>query len=354
MPWTALFIGLIFHAPPVPFSAHSFICAKKVQLGANFMSFTIQTGSSAAMSYQASNMENRRTPAEGYAPAGPGSGTHAAQYQTGGASHADASLGNIMNQFQAMTLPPTQPGVGLAGMASAYYLSPDGQVMLPVSHPAAYGAGPMGENGYGHPSGYLAAGQFNPFVQYPVIPFNPRGGATPYQRGAELAHNDVPALENRRASYSTNESTPATPYYTGIASRDGGPRIAVNDRSSYNTPSPQAGGLAVALISEPAPKSAAHSAAIDRTLDELLQQDPKVPKAVPAVFTPSTQMKTIEQSLENRIPGNRNVYIRGLHPTTDDELLLKFAERFGRVETSKAIIDTSTGACKGYVIPDSF
>uniref|UniRef100_A0A8H7NP35 RRM domain-containing protein n=1 Tax=Bionectria ochroleuca TaxID=29856 RepID=A0A8H7NP35_BIOOC len=65
-------------------------------------------------------------------------------------------------------------------------------------------------------------------------------------------------------------------------------------------------------------------------------------------FSPPGQMKSLEQSLENRIPGNRNVYIRGLHPTTDDELLFLFASRFGAVETSKAIIDTGTGACKGF------
>ncbi|KOS17841.1 Sporulation-specific protein 5 [Escovopsis weberi] len=86
----------------------------------------------------------------------------------------------------------------------------------------------------------------------------------------------------------------------------------------------------------------------DRTLDEHLKKDPAVPKAVPAVFTPPGQMKTLDQSLENRIPGNRNVYIRGLHPTTDDDLLFQFASRFGPVETSKAIIDTATGACKGF------
>jgi hypothetical protein len=86
---------------------------------------------------------------------------------------------------------------------------------------------------------------------------------------------------------------------------------------------------------------------IDEEILALLKQDPPIPDAVPAVFTPPTHMKTIEQCLENRIQGNRNVYIRGLHPTTDDELLLKYASRFGKVEQSKAIIDTSTGACKG-------
>jgi RNA recognition motif-containing protein len=85
----------------------------------------------------------------------------------------------------------------------------------------------------------------------------------------------------------------------------------------------------------------------ESALEELLVKEPPIPKAVPAVFTPTGQMKSVEQSLENRIPGNRNVYIRGLHPTTDDELLYLFAARFGPVETSKAIIDTGTGACKG-------
>jgi hypothetical protein len=59
-------------------------------------------------------------------------------------------------------------------------------------------------------------------------------------------------------------------------------------------------------------------------------------------------MRTLEQSLSNPIYGNRNVYIRGLHPNTDDDTLAAYAARFGRVETSKAIIDTSTGACKGF------
>ena len=66
------------------------------------------------------------------------------------------------------------------------------------------------------------------------------------------------------------------------------------------------------------------------------------------MFTPRENMRTLEQSLSNPIFGNRNVYIRGLHPNTDDATLAAYATRFGQVETSKAIIDTSTGACKGY------
>ncbi|KAK0702697.1 hypothetical protein B0H67DRAFT_594946 [Lasiosphaeris hirsuta] len=80
----------------------------------------------------------------------------------------------------------------------------------------------------------------------------------------------------------------------------------------------------------------------------LLKGNPTIPQAVPAIFTPPAQMKSIEQCLENPIKGNRNVYIRGLSPKTDDELLLHYVSRFGKVEQSKAIIDTSTGACKGF------
>ncbi|KAK8141523.1 hypothetical protein G3M48_010376 [Beauveria asiatica] len=69
-----------------------------------------------------------------------------------------------------------------------------------------------------------------------------------------------------------------------------------------------------------APK-ATFSAVSEAALDELLKKEPAIPKAVPAVFTRANQIKSIQQSLDNRMPGNRNVYIRGLHPTTDDELM---------------------------------
>lgn len=162
----------------------------------------------------------------------------------------------------------------------------------------------------------------------------------------QVAHQqDVPPLDNRRSSYSTTESTPATPFFGSTASRDAAARVTVFDRSTYTTPSPQqvtSAGMVQQAKTFPAVPTAA-----DRDMDALLTRDPAIPQAVPAVFTPQENMKTLEQSLTNPIPGNRNVYIRGLHPTTDDDTLYKYAARFGRVETSKAIIDTTTGACKG-------
>ncbi|KAK6077565.1 sporulation-specific protein [Seiridium cupressi] len=158
---------------------------------------------------------------------------------------------------------------------------------------------------------------------------------------------EPPTLQNRRSSYSTNESTPATPFFNA-ASRDAGTRVTVFDRgsSAYTTPSPPQ-ITSNGLIAHPK-GFAPIRPPIDRDLKQVLDREPAIPLAVPAVFTPRENMKTLEQSLTNNIPGNRNVYIRGLHPTTDDDLLFRYAERFGSVETSKAIIDTATGACKGF------
>ncbi|KAK8033418.1 RNA binding protein MSSP-2 [Apiospora marii] len=129
----------------------------------------------------------------------------------------------------------------------------------------------------------------------------------------QVAHQqDVPPLDNRRSSYSTTESTPATPFFGSTASRDAAARVTVFDRSTYTTPSPQQVNSA-GMVQQPKAFSAVPTAA-DRDMDSLLTRDPAIPQAVPAVFTPQENMKTLEQSLTNPIPGNRNVYIRGLHP----------------------------------------
>ncbi|KAM4055593.1 RNA recognition motif domain-containing protein [Hirsutella rhossiliensis] len=59
------------------------------------------------------------------------------------------------------------------------------------------------------------------------------------------------------------------------------------------------------------------------------------------------QRQGLEQILGDRLPHNRNVYIQGLHPTTDDKLLEKFALRFGSIESIKVYTDRITGACLG-------
>ncbi|KAK7398425.1 hypothetical protein QQX98_012203 [Neonectria punicea] len=259
-----------------------------------------------------------------------------------------AEHNGMMNQFQGMTLGGMNMANGTAPlhMGPSYMLGPEGQFVLapmPASQPM--GLGHSNENGYNTFS--LNGPYANPYVGMPVplMPFTPGRASTAHHR-MDRGHSDVPALENRRGSYSTTESTPPTPFYTGMSHRENGPRVASLDRSTYTTPSPQQLGMTNLHVD--APGKPALPSISEHALEDLLKKNPAVPKAVPAVFTPPGQMKSLEQSLENRIPGNRNVYIRGLHPTTDDELLYQFAVRFGAVETSKAIIDTGTGACKGF------
>lgn len=173
------------------------------------------------------------------------------------------------------------------------------------------------------------------------------------QRQQSRFGGQVPSLENRRSSYSTNESAPATPFYGSAAGRDVDAQVGIYSHgSAYNTPSPPQAGPQFIPTDKGGftPVPVLNSGPTDDNMKQVIEQEPSIPLAVPAVFTPRESMKTVEQSLANNIPGNRNVYIRGLHPTTDDELLLKYAERFGPVETSKAIIDTGTSACKGFVL----
>ncbi|KAG5984797.1 hypothetical protein E4U55_003162 [Claviceps digitariae] len=275
---------------------------------------------------------------------------HAGRHVHGHVSaHSAADSNSLMNHFAGLSMGalsiPSNSGHMAMAPGPAYVVGSDGQyVLAPMNHqPLRMSHG--NENpypGFGIPAG----GYASPYVGLPVplMPYTP-GRPSAAQARIDRGHSDVPGLENRRDSYSTTESTPATPFYGTISQRDAGPRVASLDRSAYTTPSPQQIGLP-ALQSDLG--KSAISVVPDRTIDELLKQEPAVPRAVPAVFTPPSQMKSLEQSLENRISGNRNVYIRGLHPTTDDELLYKFTSRFGPVETSKAIIDTGTGACKGF------
>ncbi|KAM6521030.1 hypothetical protein FSOLCH5_005805 [Fusarium solani] len=226
----------------------------------------------------------------------------------------------LLSQFQGMSL----GGMGMPNthsapihMAPPYMLGSDGHfVLAPVQGSQTIPLGHSNENGY---TNYANGAFSNPYMgmHFPLMPFTP-GRANAVHTRADRTQSEVPGLENRRNSYSTTESAPATPFYAGgVAHQENGPRVASLDRSAYTTPSPQQLGLMPAHAEASKSKLSPMS---ERALDELLEKKPSIPKAVPAVFTPAAQMKGVEQSLQNPIPGNRNVYIRGLHPTTDDEL----------------------------------
>ncbi|KAJ3568109.1 hypothetical protein NPX13_g6534 [Xylaria arbuscula] len=269
-----------------------------------------------------------------------------------GQNSLDVGMNTIASQLGGLGINGAPVGPN-APVMNSYVTTADGQLLYPASYAPAgipaygYSQNPdAGNSGFTTP--YLAQGGFPAYVPYSYLPYTP-GRAGVVSERSDAATKEVPGLENRRSSYSTNESTPATPFFgSSMTSRDPAARVAVFDRSSYTTPSPQQYLGGVANVAQNPKALYTYPLAADRDLDTLLRRDPPIPTAVPAVFTPRKSMKTLEQSLVNNIPGNRNVYIRGLHPTTDDDLLLRYAERFGKVETSKAIIDTTTGACKGF------
>ncbi|RAH76324.1 polyadenylate-binding protein [Aspergillus japonicus CBS 114.51] len=81
-------------------------------------------------------------------------------------------------------------------------------------------------------------------------------------------------------------------------------------------------------------------------LESLTQQDPPIPRAVPAMWTNPSDL-TLAKCLENR-EGITNVYIRGFLPETTDDMLHAYASRFGKIDRCKAIVDLDTGLCKGF------
>lgn len=291
---------------------------------------------------------------------------HQAQARQPRDSPHDHALANLVNTFANSGLNATgaanlqtASGVGATQFpmaAGQYFYTHDGQLVyapgpyqppvvpatLPDANFAPYASGVH----------YMPQPSFPGYMPgYPVLPYTPgRGPYYPDRQDPVIVSKEVPGLENRRGSYSTNESAPGTPFYGSMCSRDHSAHVAVVDRSPlYSTPSPQnlqhAHAAPIQAV-KPLPfKAIGNNNSSD--LDALLFQHPAIPRAVPAVFTPPQNMRTLEQSLANQMQNNRNVYIRGLHPDTDDETLAAYATRFGKVETSKAIIDTATGACKG-------
>lgn len=259
---------------------------------------------------------------------------------------ADVNMNAMMNQFGGLGINGHQPIPGMVPVAT-----PDGRIVYIAANYPAHGMAAAGIPAYAQASETIPAAYGAPYIPYTgynhqlmqqsgLGPYTPARVNVAHDR-SETSSREVPGLDIRRSSNSTNESLPATPFFGSMISRDQGARIAVFDRSTYNTPSPQQ--ILVADDEGDAKRQEERRAQL--VAEGLTELDPKIPAAIPAIFT--DRVKTLEQSLDTKQPGNRNVYIRGLHPTTDDDLLLKYAERFGPVESSKAIIEGSTGACKG-------
>jgi hypothetical protein len=274
----------------------------------------------------------------------------------------EVAMATMMSQFSGLALPGANlAAAALSGaqisMPQIFYCPETHSYMAaPAMYPAqAMATGQHAENTYNHYANlpyFAAQGGYPGYIpSYPMVPYTTPSRATSgyYTDRSDQLYKEVPGLENRRGSYSTtNESAPGTPNYGSVSQREQGTQIAAVDRSPFgSTPSPQQHTTQHADQQSGKQLLPYKTIPINVDLDALLLQHPAIPRAVPAVFTPRESMRTLDQSLSNPIPGNRNVYIRGLHPHTDDATLAAYAARFGGIETSKAIIDTSTGACKG-------
>ena len=167
----------------------------------------------------------------------------------------------------------------------------------------------------------------------------------------QIASNEVPELSGRRNSLSSNEEPgPQTPFFGATQnSAVFHPKMMVPDNSpqTWGSPSPQQ------QLAQPAGPNGsptqlwreAHGYVI-ADLDAKCQQEPTIPRPIPAIFSGDKSRGTLETSLENKTH-TTNVYIRGLHPDTTDEMLEAYGARFGSIASAKSMIDQHTGLCKG-------
>lgn len=157
---------------------------------------------------------------------------------------------------------------------------------------------------------------------------------TGHKRNHWMANDDQKA-----AGHSMSDGGTQSDYYGAMPSLDG------SGLSNYtmNNSLPQGGQANLQLQMMKTP-----TGYILQDLESLVQQEPAIPRAVPAMWTNPTDL-TLAKCLENR-EGITNVYIRGFLPETTDEMLHAYAGRFGKIDRCKAIVDLDTGLCKGFVL----
>ncbi|KAF2396499.1 hypothetical protein EJ06DRAFT_483036 [Trichodelitschia bisporula] len=308
----------------------------------------------------------------GYPLAGPyasqASALRAAQYLTAGApmvQHGDNSVAALAQGFGGMNL-QTAP-YGPPPRANSHFAAPSqeyGNVAMGAHQPMMMHGQPHVIYG-GHvmtgPAGNPPPnGMFAPVAHYVPQPAFP--GYAPHVQQDNGQHGQpgqnwtprvpsdgsqgLPTLVTpRRDSVSSNEEhLPPTPYAAYGGYHNG---VAVMDRSPSGvfshsgTPSPSQFMAPYAVSQNGKSPVTSH---VTLKLQLLVQQDPAIPRAIPA---PSSPMKPLDRCLENK-NGETNVYIRGLLPETTDEMLHSWGIRFGDIQSSKSIIDLKTNLCKGF------
>uniref|UniRef100_A0A3P8ZQJ2 RRM domain-containing protein n=1 Tax=Esox lucius TaxID=8010 RepID=A0A3P8ZQJ2_ESOLU len=86
--------------------------------------------------------------------------------------------------------------------------------------------------------------------------------------------------------------------------------------------------------------------------DSFLPQPTYVPSSY-QVAPPSPDLTAGSNgSLSGEPLSKTNLYIRGLHPGTTDQDLVKLCQPYGKIVSTKAILDKTTNKCKGYGFVD--
>lgn len=189
------------------------------------------------------------------------------------------------------------------------------------------------------------AGQADQIGQFPYAagmypnmgPVVPGGYSWPYMMNYDMQDANKQATWNDAQKGAQTENTGQTQYYPSNYVPNMDPAMS---GYSYGNMMPQMGSIALPLQMMKTPNGY-----VIQDLEALTQQDPPIPRAVPAMWTNPSEL-TLAKCLENR-EGITNVYIRGFLPETSDEMLHAYAARFGKIERCKAIVDLDTSFCKG-------
>ncbi|KAI4280035.1 MAG: hypothetical protein L6R38_004772 [Xanthoria sp. 2 TBL-2021] len=255
-----------------------------------------------------------------------------------GIDYTGATKPNTMNMAGGMTnmngMLPSQSNPGLV-----YYL-PNGTVVCSDANGVHQSAYPQYTAGYGLNATNNGQLQHAPYQNhFANAPVTPRGNGWTV---APQIPQEVPDLAApRRSSFSSNEAdSPQTPLFTSYL---GGyqPQLHGLDQQAnvMGNFSPSHPGMQVAKT------STGENTLVD--FEAWTSKSPAIPPAVPAIDSPGGGRGTLEQIMHNP-NSTTNVYVRGLHPDTSDEMLHAYGSRFGDVQSAKSIIDTATGQCKGF------
>ena len=283
---------------------------------------------------------------------------------------------------------PLRAGTGNAnqGFIPHPFFNTAATMNMNVPSQTGYGAPPIqfyGPAGYGNPSAY--PGSQHSTQTRPVPPMQPKFGTNmdpkfgPSQSGPIGPSSVSPPMANNMSRRPSNYFVPPSmsPVQTSYA-----PRGWIGGNAPPIMPGPmgplQNGGAPVQnaavytpamltpnpnppLLTPPGPVAPAFAPAFGTAPalpanppfgyptppEAPAGSNPDIPPPVPSLY-PDPAYNNINNCIYNP-KGTTNVYIRGLRPETTDEDLLRMVRHYGEIISTKAIIDTQTKMCKGYM-----